>query len=56
MLADVICNWKMTSYMILDGVTSFLRLKDVTITCKRMRRSLSIGGSSSVQWRKVGRS
>ena len=45
----------MTSFMALDGVTSFLRLKDVTITCKGMRRSLSIGGSSSVQWRKVGR-
>ena len=44
----------MTSLMSLDGVTSFLRLKDVTISCKRMRRSLSIGGSSSVQWRKVG--
>ena len=42
----------MTSFMALDGVTSFLRLKDVTITCKRMRRSLSISGSSSVQWRK----
>ena len=35
----------MTSFMALDGVTSFLRLKDVTITRKRMRRSLSIGGS-----------
>ena len=46
----------MTSFTALDGVTSFLRLKDVTITCKRMRRSLNIGGSSSVQWRKVGRS
>ena len=46
----------MTSFKALDGVTSFLRLKDVTITCKRMRRSLSFGGSSSVQWRKVGRS
>ena len=45
----------MTSFIALDGVTSFLRLKDVTITCKRMRCSLSIGGSSSVQWRKVGR-
>ena len=44
----------MTSFMALDGVTSFLRLKDFTITCKRMRRSLSIGGSSSVQWRKGG--
>ena len=46
----------MTSFMALDGVTSFLSLKDVTITCKLMRRSLSIGGRSSVQWRKVGRS
>ena len=35
----------MTSFMALDGVTSFLRLKNVTITCKRMRRSLNIGGS-----------
>ena len=25
-------------------VTSFLRLNDVTIACKRMRRSLNIGG------------
>ena len=40
----------MTSLMALDGVTSFLRLKDVTITCIGMRRSLRIGGSSSVQW------
>ena len=32
MLADVICYWKMTSFMALDGVTSFLRLKDVTNT------------------------
>ena len=46
----------MTSFMAFDGVTSFLRLKDVTTTCKRMRHSLSNGGSSSVQWRKVGRS
>ena len=44
MLADVICYWKMTSFMMLDGVTSFLRLKNVTNTCKRMRCSLSIGG------------
>ena len=55
MLADVICQWKITSFMALDGVTSFLRLKDVTHTCKRMRRSQSIGGSSSVQWWKVER-
>ena len=56
MLADVICYWKKTSFMTLDGVTLFLRLKDVTNTCKRMRRSLSIGRSSSVHGRKVGRS
>ena len=56
MLADVICYWKMTSFMTLDGVTSFLRLKNVTNTCKRMGRSLSTGGSSLLQWRKVGRS
>ena len=49
-------HWKMTSFVALDSVTSFLRLKDVTTTCRRMRRSLSIGGSSSVQWRKIGRS
>ena len=55
-IADVICYWLMTSFMALDGVTSFLRLKDVTNTCKRMRRGLSIGESSSVQRRKVGRS
>ena len=47
MIADVICYWKMMSFMSLDGVTSFLRLKDVTKTCKRMRRGLSIGSSSS---------
>ena len=41
----------MTSCMALDGVTSFFNLKDVTNTCKLMRRGLSIGGSSSVQSR-----
>ena len=55
MLADVICYWKMMSFMALDRVTSFLRLKDVTNTRKRMRGSLSIGGSSPVRWRTVGR-
>ena len=35
----------MMSFMALDGVTLFLRLKDITNTCKRMRRGLSIGGS-----------
>ena len=39
------------SFMALGGVTLFLRLKDVTNTCKRMRRGLSIGGSS---WCKDG--
>ena len=47
-------HWKMTSFMALDGVSSFLRLKDVTITCKHMQRSLTIGGSSSIQWRRDG--
>ena len=54
MIADVICYWKMTSCMALDGVTSLLFfLKDVTNTCKRMRRGPSIGGSSSVQSRNI---
>ena len=56
MLADVICYCKMTSFMALDGVTSFLRLKDVTNTCKCMSPSSTFGGNSSVQWRKFGRS
>ena len=56
MIGDVICYWKMTSLMAFDGVTSFLRGKDVTNTCKRMRRGLSIGGSSAEQRQKVGRS
>ena len=49
MLADVICYWKMTSFMVFDGVTSFFRLKDVANTRKRIRRSLNIDGSYSVQ-------
>ena len=56
MLADVIYYWKMTSFIVLDGVTLFLRLKDATNAGKHMRRSLTIGESSSVQWKKVGRS
>ena len=50
MLADAICYWKTTSFTALDGVTSFLHLKDVicTNTRKRMRRSLSSGESSSM--------
>ena len=42
--------------MALDGVTSFLRVKDLTITCERMRHRPTVGGNYSVQWRKVGRS
>ena len=56
MLADVICYCKMTSVVALDGVTSFLPLKVITNTCKGMRHSPTIGGISSVQWGKVGRS
>ena len=36
MLADIICYWKMMSFMALDSETSFLHLKDVTNTRKRM--------------------
>ena len=55
-LADINCYCKMTSVMALDGVTSFLRFKYATYSCKRMRHSPTIGGNSSVQWRKAGRS
>ena len=56
-IADDICYWKMKSVMALDGATSLFRLRDVnTNTCKHMRRSISICGISSVQWRKAGRS
>ena len=55
-LADVNCYCKMMSVVALDGVTSFLRLNDITNTCKHMLHSSTIGGISSVQWRKVGRS
>ena len=46
----------MMSVIALDSVMSFLRLKDVTNTCKLMQHSPTIGGISSVQWQKVGRS
>ena len=55
-LSDVICYYKMTSAMAFDGVMSFLSIKEVTNTRKRMRNSPTIGGNSSVQWRKVRRS
>ena len=42
------------SFMALNGVMSFLGLKAVINSRKQMRRSLSIGGSFSVQWRKIG--
>ena len=34
----------MTSVMALDGVTSFLRLKDVKNACKRLRNSPRLAG------------
>ena len=36
-LANVNCYCKMMSVMALDGVTSFLPLKEDTYSCKRMR-------------------
>ena len=39
--------------MALDGATSFIRFKEFTNKSKRMRHSQTIGGNSSVQWRKV---
>ena len=41
-LANVICYCIMMSFMALDGVTSFLGLKGVTNTYKRMRHSPAI--------------
>ena len=55
-LADVNCYCKMTSVAALDGVTSFLRSKYISYSCKRMRHSQIIDWISAVQWRKVGRS
>ena len=52
-LADANCYCKMTSVVVLDGVTLFLRLNDVTYLCKHMRHSPTISGISSVQWRKI---
>ena len=54
--ADVNCYCKMTSVVALDGVASFLRLKDATYSCKRMQHSPTFGVISSVQWRNGGRS
>ena len=51
MLVDVIYYCKIMSVMALDGVMSFLRLKDVTNTSKRMQHSPTTCGNSSVQWR-----
>ena len=46
----------MTLFMALDGITSFLHLKEVTITCKRMQHSLSIGrflSAMAESWKKL---
>ena len=42
----------MTSFKAFDGVTSFLRLKDVTITCKRMPRSQFFSAMAE-SWKKL---
>ena len=55
-LADINCYYNMMSVVALDDVTSFLRLKDATYSCKRMRLSPTISRISSVQWQKVRRS
>ena len=34
--ADVNCHCEMKSVVVLDGVTSFLRLKHTTYSCKHM--------------------
>ena len=44
---------KMMSVMTLEDVTSFLHMKDVTNSCKRMRNSPTIGRISSVKWWKM---
>ena len=41
----------MTSEIMLGGVTSFLSLKEVTNTSKRMRHSPTIGGNSLKSWK-----
>ena len=48
-LTDIKCYCKMTSVMALDGVTLFLRLKDVTNTCECMRHSLTIGNGGKLE-------
>ena len=53
MLADVICYWKMTSFIALDGVTAFLCLKGRTNTRKRMQCSLIIGRVLQCNGRKL---
>ena len=45
----------MTSFMALDGVTSYLRLKDVTITCKRMQPSQFFSAMAE-SWKKLNTS
>ena len=55
MIADVILLLENDVIHGIRRCSVFLRSKDVTNTCKRMRRGPSIGGSSLVQRRKVGR-
>ena len=43
-LANVNCYCKMASVVALYGVASFLRLKDATYSCKRIRHSPTFGG------------
>ena len=43
------------AFLTLDGVASCLFVINIRNTCKRLRYSQIFGGTSSVQWRKVGR-
>ena len=54
MLAHVICYWKMTSSMALDGVTSFLCLKDVTNAYKcKSKYCREFFSAMSENWKKL---
>ena len=53
-LADVNCDCKTTSIVALDGVTSFLGLKDVTYSCKCMRHNPTFGGFLQYNGGKLG--
>ena len=53
MLADINCHCKMTPVMALNSVTSFLCLKEVNNTCKRMPNSPTIAGFLQCNGRKL---